>query len=122
MRGLSEERGQRTKAFVYSADLLVDVPAIRRNTWLRYSADENGGFRLRDYVGGRMTEVSRVGAIVESLEFERRYAVYRREFDEDETATPLTDIEYWEKRINRVNEMNRELLAKDEERIAQSKS
>lgn len=108
----SVESGRRTRQFIYSPNLLLDCPEFTRNTFLHYVGDEFGGFRLRDYHGGQRVKVKQVKDITQAAVLERAYPWHVDEFDEEEAETRRDAIDFWQKRIERLNEAHADLLAK----------
>ena len=107
----SAASGNRIRALIYSPEIIRDVPRLQRNTVLHFSALENGGFRLRDYVDGHRIEIREVAGISKTVFLEAAYSWTQFDFDGEETERPLTDNEFWEKRIADVNKARAELLA-----------
>lgn len=103
--------GTRTRALIYCPEIIRDVPRFKRNTILHFVSYENGGFRLRDYVDGHRIEVRSVAGITKTVFLEAAYHWRQFEFDAEEAETPLTDNEFWEKRIAGANESHADLLA-----------
>jgi|GEM_PF-4537857 len=106
--------GVRTRALIYCPEIIRDAPRLTRNTVLHYVSYEHGGFRLRDYVDGHRIEVKEVAGIDKTVFLEAAYAWTQFEFDADDAATPLTDNDWWEKRLAAVNKANAKLLAEGE--------
>lgn len=106
--------GTRVRAFIYCPEIIHDVPRLTRNTVLHYSAMENGGFRLRDYADGHRVEIKTVAGISKTVFLEAAYSWTQFEFDDDEAQTPLTDNEFWTKRLSAMNALHGEMLAAGE--------
>lgn len=104
----------RIRALIYCPEIIRDVPRLTRNTVLHYSAMENGGFRLRDYVDGHRVEVKEVAGITKTVFLEAAYSWTQFEFDGEEAETPLTDNEFWARRLAVMNGSHAELLADGE--------
>jgi hypothetical protein len=104
------DSGHRTRALIYSPQIIADTPKFERNTFLHFIASENGGFRLRDYTRGKRIEVDRVAGITKTSELQKAYEWTLREFNEEEAATALTDNEFWSKRLQAANRSFRTLL------------
>lgn len=111
--------GTRTRALIYSPEIIRDTPALRRNTFLHYVGDETGGFRLRDYVDGDRVEVKHVGGIAKTAFLESAYQWIKVDFDDEALATPLTDNEFWEQRLASMNAEHADRLALGAEVIAE---
>ena len=107
----SAPSGTRTRALIYCPEIIRDAPRLKRNTVLHFVAYENGGFRLRDYADGHRIELKEVGGITKTVFLEAAYHWTQFEFDAEEAETPLTDNEFWEKRIARANKSHADLLA-----------
>jgi hypothetical protein len=103
--------GVRTRALIYCPEILRDVPRLKRNTALHYVSYENGGFRLRDYVDGHRVEISEVAGIDKTVFLEAAYNWTQFDFDAEELQTPLTDNEFWTKRLAEMNASHAKLLA-----------
>ena len=114
----SAPAGTRTRALIYCPEIIRDAPRFKRNTMLHYVSYENGGFRLRDYVDGHRIEVKEVGGISKTVFLEAAYHWTQFEFDAEEAETPLTDNEFWEKRIASANKSHADLLARGSTVIA----
>lgn len=112
--------GTRIRALIYCPEIIRDSPRLTRNTVLHFSALESGGFRLRDYVDGHRIEVKEVAGINKTVFLEAAYSWTQFDFDADESERPLTDNEFWEKRIADVNKARAELLAAGEAAIGAS--
>lgn len=108
------DSGHRTRALIYSPAIIADSPKFTRNTFLHFIASENGGFRLRDYTRGKRIEVDRVSGITKTSDLEKAYKWTLREFNEAESATPLTDNEFWAKRLQAANRSCHALLKEHE--------
>ena len=106
------EWGRRTRILIYSPEILAACPEFTRNTFLHFVEDEDHHFRLRDYVDGKRIEVKEVAGIVLSRELATEYPRYELEFDDEEEHTPLTDNEFWEKRIAAYNASHSAMLEK----------
>ncbi|MDP2299633.1 MAG: hypothetical protein Q8M55_02845, partial [Actinomycetota bacterium] len=103
--------GLRTRALIYCPEILRDSPRLTRNTVLHLVAYENGGFRLRDYADGHRVEVKEVAGITKTVFLQNQYSWAEFEFDAEEASTPLTDNEFWERRIAAANKAHAKLLA-----------
>ena len=103
--------GVRTRALIYCPEIIRDVPRLKRNTVLHYVSYENGGFRLRDYADGHRIEVKEVAGIEKTVFLEAAYTWTQFDFEPEDTATALTDNEWWEKRLARMNASHKDLLA-----------
>ncbi len=106
--------GARVRSFIYCPEIVRDTPRLTRNTVLHYSAMENGGFRLRDYVDGHRVEVKEIAGITKTVFLEAAYSWTQFEFDEDEAQTPLTDNAFWTQRLAAMNASHHELLVAGE--------
>ncbi|MCE5190505.1 MAG: hypothetical protein LLG08_01830 [Actinomycetia bacterium] len=95
---------------IYAPELLADCPEFTRNTFLHFVEDDLHHFGLRDYRDGKRIEVKNVKGITLSRELAAAYPRFELEFDDDEELTPLTDNEFWEKRIKAHNDNHRALL------------
>lgn len=104
-------RGIRTRALIYSPEIIRDSPRLDRNTVLHFVSYENGGFRLRDYADGRRIEVKDVAGIDKTVYLEAAYSWTEFEMDDEEKQTPLRDNEFWEKRLAAHNASAAKLLA-----------
>ena len=113
----SAASGTRIRALIYCPEIIRDVPRLTRNTVLHFSALENGGFRLRDYVDGHRVEIKEVAGISKTVFLEAAYSWTQFDFAGEETERPLTDNDFWEKRIADVNKARAELLAAGEAAI-----
>jgi hypothetical protein len=103
--------GLRTRALIYCPEIIRDSPRLTRNTVLHLVAYENGGFRLRDYADGHRVEVKEVAGITKTVFLQNQYTWAEFEFDAEEASTPLTDNEFWERRIAAANKAHAKLLA-----------
>lgn len=103
--------GVRTRALIYSPEIIRDAPRFTRNTVLHYVAYEDGGFRLRDYVDGHRIEVKEVAGITKTVFLEAAYTWQTFDFDAQDSATPLTDNAWWEKRLAAMNKSKAAMLA-----------
>lgn len=119
---VTASHGTRTRALIYSPEIIRDTPALRRNTFLHYVGDETGGFRLRDYADGDRVEVKHVGGIAKTAFLESAYQWITVDFDEEASATPLTDNAFWERRIAGVNAEYADRLARGADVIAEGAS
>jgi hypothetical protein len=106
----SAATGVRSRALIYSPEIIREVPRLERNTVLLYVAYESGGFRLRDYLDGHRTEVKSVAGIDRAVFLEAAYTWTEIELSDEDIAAPLTDNEYWERRIAKENKAQAELL------------
>lgn len=108
----SGEWGRRTRMLIYSPEILIACPEFTRNTFLHFVEDEDHRFRLRDYVDGRRIEVKEVNGIILSKELAAAFPRFELEFDDEEENTPLTDNEFWERRIAAHNAVHADMLKK----------
>lgn len=106
----SDSWGKRTRMLIYAPELLADCPEFARNTFLYFVEDDLHHFRLRDYRDGKRIEVKEVKGITLSRELAAAYSRFELEFDDEESETPLTNNEFWEKRIEAHNSNHRALL------------
>ena len=100
------------------AEIIRDSPRLTRNTILHYSALDNGGFRLRDYTDGHRVEIKEVAGINKTVFLEANYSWTQFEFDADDAATPVTDNDFWTRRIAAMNASHVEMLAASEHTVA----
>ena len=115
----SVSHGTRTRALIYCPEIIRDTPELRRNTFLHYVGDETGGFRLRDYVNGDRVEVKHVGGIAKTAYLESTYEWMKIDFDDEESVTPLTENEFWEQRLVRMNAEYADRLTRGAQVIAE---
>ena len=115
---LSANTGNRVKALIYCPEIIRDSPRLTRNTILHYSALDNGGFRLRDYTDGHRVEIKEVAGINKTVFLEANYSWTQFEFDADDAATPVTDNDFWTRRIAAMNASHVEMLAASEHTVA----
>ena len=104
------EWGRRTRILIYSPEILAVCPEFTRNTFLHFIEDEEHHFRLRDYIDGKRIEVKEVNGITRSKDLAAAFPRFELEFDDEEEHTPLTDNEFWEKRIAAHNAAHKALL------------
>lgn len=106
--------GNRVKSLIYCPEIIRDSPRLTRNTVLHYSALDNGGFRLRDYSDGQRVEIKEVAGITKTVFLEATYTWKSFEFDADEASTPVTENDFWTRRLAAMNASHAELLAAGE--------
>ena len=111
---VSAASGSRVKALIYCPEIIRDSPRLTRNTVLHFSALDTGGFRLRDYSDGHRVEIKEVAGITKTVFLEAAYSWTQFEFDADDAATPVTDTEYWTRRLTAMNASHAEMLAAGE--------
>lgn len=114
----SANAGNRVKALIYCPEIIRDSPRLTRNTVLHYSALDNGGFRLRDYTDGHRVEIKEVAGITKTVFLEATYSWTQFEFDADDAATPVTENDFWARRLAAVNASHAEMLAAGEQKVA----
>ena len=112
------EWGRRTRILIYSPQILAACPEFTRNTFLHFVEDEEHHFRLRDYVDGQRIEVKEVNGITRSKDLAAAFPRFELEFDDEEEHTPLTDNEFWEKRIAGHNAAHTEMLERSAPMLA----
>lgn len=115
---VSANTGNRVKALIYCPEIIRDSPRLTHNTVLHYSALDNGGFRLRDYTDGHRVEIKEVAGITKTVFLEASYSWTQFEFDADEAATPITENDFWARRLAAMNASHAELLAAGEHTVA----
>lgn len=109
--------GNRVKSLIYCPEIIRDSPRLTRNTVLHYSALDNGGFRLRDYSDGHRVEIKEVAGITKTVFLEATYKWRSFEFDADEASTPVTENDFWARRLATMNASHAELLAAGEHTV-----